>query len=678
MMMTALLMVLLRVQAQQDQEVQLDEVRVEAARVIRKPDGQMILPSDAQKRASTNGYGLLGKLAIPMVRVDEVMRTIVWKGNTGQVQLRINNTLASKEDLLALDPMTVKSVDVTDNPGLRYGMDIACVINVRTQRTDEGCTVGLDAVNALTAWRGDNAAYGRWNRGRSELGVTYDFSYQDFSGSRYSERADYLLADGSTETISRTDEARRSRSFGHNMEVKYNLADSASYAFQAMLSLDMNHDPGSSRAYRFISPDADRLTSTFTQGHDRSPILDLYFFRQLTPRQTVTANVVGTHIATREQNWMDEGTPYIYSTRGRTWSLLSELIYENRLRPFTLSLGLRQNLKYTRNEYSGDVSSVNRMHNDGLYLFAEGKGQWGRWSSVAGLGVSRAHYSQGGSRYAFWLFRPKATLAYAFSRPWRLRYTFEINQHISQIAMISDTRIRMNSREWMAGNPGLKPNRVTTNQLQLSFTEPRLTSQILAEYRMNRHVNMAKYTRTADNQFIYTQANQHSVDMIYVRNYTRWDAIPSRLSASVEGGVYRFFNRGDDYRHYLTTYNVSGSLQAYLGRWTLTAYADNGWKFMEGETWNHQGAAVYVTCSCRLGAWDLSLYWQHPFQAAPVTNRAATVNRLVSKTNEMRSTDLGNMVSINIAWKFNRGRQYRAIDRRLQNKDTQTGVLRRQ
>ena len=678
MMMIVLLSMALCLSAQQDQEVQLDEVRVEAARVIMKPDGQTILPSDAQKRGSTNGYSLLSKLTLPSLRVDEVMRTIVYKGNKGTVQLRINNTLASKDDLLALDPMTVKSIEVIDNPGVRYGTDVGCVINVRTQRRDQGYTLGLDAVNALTTWRGDNMAYGRWNHGRSELGLTYDFSYKDLDGNRYSERADYLLNDGSTKTITRADEARRSRSFGHNVQLKYILADSSSYAFQAAFSLDMNHDPGSDHALRVISGSQNSLTSIFTQGRDRSPALDLYFFRQITPRQSVTANVVGTHISTGELNYSDEGAPYQYRADGKTWSLLSELIYENRLKPFTLSAGLRHSLKYTRNAYSGDVSSVNRMHHDGLYLFTEGKGQWGRFGYVAGLGVSREHYSQGASRYTYWLFRPKATLAYAPASDWKLRYTFEISQHISQIAMISDTRIRMNSMEWTVGNPDLKPNCVTTHQVGLTYTRPRFHSQMIAEYRQNRHANMASFIRTADDQFLYTQKNQHSIDMVYAREDVRWDAVPQRLTVSLNGGIYRFFNRGDDYRHYLTAYAFGGSVQAYLGRWTLTAYADNGWKFMEGETWSHQGAATYLTCSYHVGTWDLSIYCQHPFQHSPEAYKGGIANRYVGKTMMLRQADLGNMVSINVAWKFDHGRRYHGVDKRLDNKDTQTGLLRKQ
>ena len=54
------------------------------------------------------------------------------------------------------------------------------------------------------------------------------------------------------------------------------------------------------------------------------------------------------------------------------------------------------------------------------------------------------------------------------------------------------------------------------------------------------------------------------------------------------GGIYRFFNYSEDYTHTYTSFNGGCSLQAYLGRWTLGAYADNGWNFMEGEHRRHR------------------------------------------------------------------------------------------
>ena len=54
-------------------------------------------------------------------------------------------------------------------------------------------------------------------------------------------------------------------------------------------------------------------------------------------------------------------------------SLYSELIYEQQLRPFTLSMGINGSLKHIRNEYLGDVKSLNRMDYSTLYMFSEVK-----------------------------------------------------------------------------------------------------------------------------------------------------------------------------------------------------------------------------------------------------------------------------------------------------------------
>ena len=105
-----------------------------------------------------------------------------------------------------------------------------------------------------------------------------------------------------------------------------------------------------------------------------SPVLDIYFFRQLTARQSVTANAVGTYISTQTSSYYDEGAPYKYDVDGRTASLLTEVIYENRLKPFTLSAGFNYSYKHTKNDYSGDASSLTNTDNNRMYAFAEIKG----------------------------------------------------------------------------------------------------------------------------------------------------------------------------------------------------------------------------------------------------------------------------------------------------------------
>lgn len=661
--------------AQKEQPVKLNEVKVEAARVVSKPNGQYIMPTEAQRLGSANGYGLLAKLGLARVRVDEVMHTVTAADNLGTVQLRINGALASREDLLALDPKLVTRIDYVSNPGVRYGAGVACVLDIHTRRSEAGHTVGTQLANTLTAWHGNDAVYAKWNRGRGELGLTYNMSYQDFRGDRYAEEADYLLTDESHRTVSRTDQTTRSRSFDNNIELKYNLADSTNYVFQATLAGAFSHAPGNGKTV--LVADAGRSQTAMNWQSDKqcTPSLDLYFFCQLGSHQTLTANVVGTHIATTDSSYTDEGSAYAYQVEGRTWSLLSEAIYENRLHPVTLSLGLRHTQKYTCNTYTGDAAAVNGMHNRGLYLFGEAQGKVGPIDYVAGMGASCEHYRQQGHSYDYWLLRPKTTLNWTVTRPLSLRYVFEISQHISKIAMISDTRIRRNSLEWTVGNPDIRPNRVTTHRLTIDYTRPRWQSEMEVEYRMNHNCNLAKYTRTDDNQFLYTQANQPACNMLRLQGSLRYDIVPDKLTASADASLCRFFNLGDDYRHYLTSYNIYAALKAYLGRWTLMAYADNGWKFMEGESQGHQGAATYLACSYRMGRCMLALHWQHPLQSRMLSNEGELKNKLIHKRFSLHSSDRANMLTLRLTWRLDRGRRYRDIDRTLHNKDTQTGIL---
>lgn len=334
-------------------------------------------------------------------------------------------------------------------------------------------------------------------------------------------------------------------------------------------------------------------------------------------------------------------------------------IYENRLKPFTLSLGANYQLKYTRNSYTDDVDAINRLHNQYVYGFAQLKGCLGALTYVAGLGVSNQRYTQGEAHYNFNLFRPQATLAYNFGHGLSLSYDFKQYGFFSRIAMIGDATIRTNGREWTMGSPNLKPNRCDEHTLRFNYSSPRWNNTLMADYRDHSHCNMAAYLRTDDNRFVYTQRNQRGIRMLYFTDNLSYTIIPERLVANVNGGFFRYFNFGDDYTHVHNFWMVGGSLQAYLGRWTLTAQADNGYRFLEGENlgWNYGIPALQ--CSYQVGSCSVSLTWDHCFMANPKAISSHLLNRYMHKDYELRSKTIGNFVSLNFTWKLTHGRSYK-------------------
>ncbi len=663
-----LLATMIAVHAQDIKEGEtLQEVTVKGSKVVQRVDGQTIYPTRQQLESSTNGYSLLSKLTLPHLRIDPVMHTITALSNLGNVQVRINGIMASKEDLLALDMKAVQHIDYIDNPGVRYGEGIAYVVNIIVKKPVSGYDIGADLTNTLTAVNGDETFYGKFNYGKSEFGVNYSLGYQNFKGTGYEEQATYELESGEKRSILRQQLDGQNKSLNHNIQLTYSLSDS-NYVFQSKLS-----------ASRDIQPH--RLWSKFDSFEDRSssrtssPALDLYFHSDFKRHQSLTANAVATYIKTDSHAEHNEGGNYAYNVTGKTYSLWTEAVYENRLKPFTLSLGAQYGQKYINNVYSGDANADNAMRSSTLYFFGQLKGRLGKLGYMGGLGVSTRYYRQAEWNDRFLLFRPKLTVAYPLARNLRAKYDFEVSQHVSQIALVSDVSIKQNAMETLVGNPEITPNRVTSHDLRLTYSTPRIMSELQGYWRLNANCNMEKYTRK-DGHFFQTQTNAgNECSFFFIQSYNRWEAIPEHLSITLYGGIYRFYNFTDNYRHTYTAFNGGASVEAYLGRWTLTAYADNGWNFMEGEHRGHQAPTWYLTASYQLKNITLSLYAQHPFCARPLTNKTEVLSHYIHKDITQHSRDFGNMLTLNITWHLSSGRKYRDIQRTMNHRDTETGIL---
>ena len=660
--------------AAQDTEktVTLDEVTVKGARTIQKVDGQWIYPAKQQIENSANAYSLLAKLTLPHIRVDEAMNSITALTNLGTVQVRINDIIASREDLQTLDMQGIDHIEFVDNPGVRYGEGIAYIINIKVKKPVSGYVFGTQLTNSLTTVNGNESLFGKINHGRSEFALSYDFDYHNFKGAEYDEQASYELESGDIASIHRYSLNKQSKNISHNAQLTYSLSDS-NYVFQAKFLGSSDIQPQRSNAKMMINDISyDELSSSCST----SPSLDLYYHQDFRRHQSLTANVVGTYIKTTGDTENDEGTAYRYDINGRTYSLWSEAVYENQLKPFTISVGAQYGQRYSHNRYQGDVDATNDMHTSNLYLFSQLRGHLGKFSFMGGLGTSRRYYRQGDATQDYWFFRPKFTVSYPLTNRLKMKYDFEISQHTSQIALVSNVSIKQNAMETILGNPDIHPNRVISHQLKLSYSTSRFTSELQGYYRLNPHCNMEKYIRQ-DGHFYQTQTNaDNECNFFYINTYNQWDIISEKLTATVYGGIYRFFNFGEDYTHTYTSFNGGCSLQAYLGRWTLGAYADNGWNFMEGEHRGHQAPAWYITCNYRLNdAFSISLYAQHPLSQHPLTNKTEVVSRYVQKEISQHSRDYGNMFTLKLSYRFDHGRKYRDIQRSMNHSDKETGIL---
>ena len=658
-----------------EKTIMLDEVTVKAAKVVNKADGMIIYPTDAQKQSSNNGYSILEKLTLANLRIDNISHSITAIDNRGEVQIRINGIVVGKPEMLALNPKDISKIDFVNNPGVRYGDGIAYVIDIVTRRKGSGYTIGTDFTSAFTTLQGDGMVYGKWNKGKSELSLSYDVSGYKTKGEKSNQLAEYTLKDGSVYTIERNDVESLRKSISHDVKLTYNWADSTATVFQTSLSGDFNNAPDNYNIKDIVDGIRQYRATSRAKDKSYSPVLDIYFFRQLSPRQSLTANAVGTYISTQTSSYYDEGTPYKYNVDGKTVSLLTEVIYENRLKPFTLSTGLNYSYKHIKNDYSGDASSLTKTNNNRLYAFAEIKGMLQPFSYTLGIGASLIHYTQNGHRYDFWTFHPKASLTYQINNSLQLSYTYQMQNKVSRIAMTSDAMVRINSMEWTVGNPDLKPSHDIEHRLRVSYNNSRLQTFVEGYYKQCLKPNMAHYERTDGNQFIYTQINQKEIDVLDVYAYASYWLLPEKLQIAANGGIYRCFNFGYDYTHCYTSWFYASSITAYLGHFTLQGYVDNGNRFLEGESKGYNGAYSVLKAAYTWRDWQFSLSWANPFSNNYKSYENELLNSNLYKHTVGYSKANGNLISLNISWRLSRGSKHKSAEKRINLRDTDNGII---
>ena len=297
------------------------------------------------------------------------------------------------------------------------------------------------------------------------------------------------------------------------------------------------------------------------------------------------------------------------------------------------------------------------------------------FSYTLGTGASYIHYTQNGHRYNFWTFHPKASLTYQISNSMQLRYTYQMQDKVSRIAMTSDVMVRTNSMEWTVGNPDLKPSHDMEHCLRVSYNTSRLQTFVEGYYKQCLKPNMAHYERTDDNQFIYTQINQKEIDALDVYAYSSYWLLPEKLQIAANGGIYRCFNFGYDYTHCYTSWFYASSITAYLGNFTLQGYVDNGNRFLEGESKGYNGAYSVLKASYTWHDWQFSLSWSNPFNNNYKSYENELLNRNLYKHTVGYSNANGNQVALNISWRLSRGSKHKSAEKRINLRDTDNGII---
>jgi hypothetical protein len=664
----------------------LDEVVVRASNRIVKVDRQIVLPSAAQLKSSNSGYELLNSLMLPGLRVDPIQNTVAVAGN-GTVQLRINGVQVSETQLKSLRPANVLRVEYIDNPGVRYGDDVSVVINFVVKQMESGVSLKTDLSQSPFVGFGNHLLSVHANRRKSEFGVDYFVSYRDYNKRFANIEERYALPDG---VEMQREQKGIEQPFGYvwtTVETSYNLTHPDKYVFYAVFKNNIMDVPNNDYACQinYIRPALPSATaSQHAVEKNSSPALDLYYQHQIAEKQNITLNTVGSIINSdyeRRYTEQSDGAPvseYAYSTDGKKHSFIGEGIYENELKPFTLTSGLKYTQGYTKNIYTGSTDAVTQMRNASLYVFAQLQGNLKRLNYQVGLGFSRSSFVEAATEYSFVTLQPNVSLSYSFTDASTLRYRFSVVPVLPSLSALSDIEQDLDDFRINRGNPNLKPYRKYQNSLVYQYKKNLFSGTLNGGY--NRYQNPIMediFREDADDgssTFVYTQNNQKTFQTLSARLSLVAGPVKDIVTFTLGGGVNRFFSEGHSYYHQYTNWYINAGVNVQYKQLSFyfNAYTREnrfyGESMSEGEAINIAGLQYRIK-NCRAG---LSMFY--PFSDAWRSGGECFSDIAYSRS-QTTIKENGHMLVLHFAWNVNYGKKHQSGRKTLNNADNDSGIV---
>lgn len=663
----------------------LQEVVVQASSTINKVDRQIILPNSIQVKSSNSGFELLNNMMIQGLRIDPIQNTITAIGG-GNVQVRINNVLASTAQVKALRPSGVLRVEYIDDPGVRYGDEnVSAVINFIVKQMESGVSISTDLENAPFVGFANDLFSLRANHKKSEFGFDYFLNYRNYK-KRYSDKEEKYSYPSAE--IQRNMEGIE-QPFGytdHTIEASYNLTETDKYVFHAAFKDFIHYSPNNDFAYQIRYNDPSKPTTTsrlHTVEKYNLPSLDLYYRLQLPKKQIITLNAVGSIIHTDynrsyfEYQNVETGPEYAYSTDGEKYSFIGEGLYEKEFTPFKLTSGLKYSQGYTENVYTGSTNTVTNLHNSNVYAYAQLQGKLYKVNYLVGVGLSHSRFKETTDEYTFYTFQPNVSLSYSFLKTSYFRYRFSIIPLLPSLAALSNVRQDLEDFRVNQGNPDLKPYRRYRNSIFYQYEKNLFAGTISETYDYYQNPIMGDVFREdneSGSKFVYTQNNQKKFQRLGTNLSLSVGPVKDILSVMIEGGVNRYFSEGNNYYHQFTNWYIGCGLQAYYKNWIFYTSVNSrenslyGESISMGEALNNIGL-FYQIKNCRVGL-SMIYPYSNGYKAGDeqLSNFAYSKSWTYIKENSR-------MLILNFAWSVDYGKKHQSGKKTLNNSDMDSGIV---
>lgn len=657
----------------------LGEVVVEGSAVINKIDRQIILPTSTQRKASTNGISLLQHLQVASLVINPLDKSI--KTNLGdEVQLRINGVVSDKNDVMALHPADIVRIEYHDNPGLKYG-DAAAVVDYIVKRKETGGNVAADLMNGIKPLgAGNYNISARYNRNKSVVGAVFSWERRDLEWTR--ENRETFVYPGRAVENREIGNPTKIKYDRMNLNLSYNYADDKNMLNVAFRNI-YNNTPNSFYDRRSVLyQDGTAYNITNKQKEDSYiPSLDVYYQRSMKNNQNLYVDVIGTYIESssdRHYSMSQTGMPadeIVSMVDGERYSIIGEAIYEKQFGNGTLTAGGRHSQSSMNNVYDGNLSSKVDMNQAETYVFAEFQSSVKKLNYRIGIGGMRTYYEQEGASQEKYIFRPTLTLSYNFNDKVFLRYNAEMSGYAPSLADLSDVTQAMDLYQVRRGIPALHSVTYYTQSLMASWRSRYVNVELFGRYSYDDNPMMEETLWDGDGgMFVRTTANQRGFHRLNLQATVQVMPFKEYIAIRLTPFFNRYISLGNGYTHTHSNPGFRGSIMGMYKNWSMMIEMNTSYYTLWGETLQKEEKLHSIAVGYNTEKWGVQMMLMNPFtkryeQSMENRSRLAPYNQVAY------SNDFKRMVMVNVSFNLDFGKQRNAAGKRINNSDTDTGIL---
>ncbi len=587
---------------------ELNEIVIQAPKVIRKADMDVYHPSKSAVENSQNGIQLLNYLMIPTLTISDVLGTIQAAGQS--VQVRINGKEASIDQVRALLPETIKRVEWIDNPSLRYG-GVNYVLNFIVANLTVGGSLMTTARPALNVAWGFYMANAKFNVGRSqwEVGGNYKLTNKIKTHRDYTETFTFL--DGSLLT---RNEASRGGSLDNSQAhawASYSYVKPDTTVFMTDFILNQNvTDKYLYNGLMSLSDNSDDILLTDSHGNTGgTPLLSLYWQQNFAHKQVLIVNFNSSFYFGRSFSDYIEQIPDASNSltdihtniKDRNQAYAVEANYIRNWKNGRFTAGATYTANRNRSSYEnlgGDLF----QRQDKVCLFTEYFHSFGKWTVTTGMGIQYTDFrfketNQG--NYS-WRPRPQAIITYSLNQNHNFRLNFTSWQSSPSLAETNIVPQQLDGFQWRVGSQNLKTANSYMLAFRYGFNLPRVNGSFgVRVFTSPNAITPILYWQ--DDRLITTYENSQGLQNLSFFLAPQIEIIPDWLTASgyIEYRMERM--RGIGYIQHSNAW--SGNAQIRLTHWGFVLRGQ--YKHAQRDLWGEK-----ISWGEDLNIIDLSYNWK--------------------------------------------------------------------